>query len=211
MNKHLLQRIDTYVTKLFREQVKPELVYHSLAHTQSVVKAAEHLASHYQLNETQYFTVLTAAWFHDTGYLLAAPAKHEEKGAELAAAFLTENGVSAAIITTVRACILATKLPQSPANLLEQIVCDADLFHLGGDDFKERTKLLRKEMEQLTGQSISGGEWRLKTLNFCNRISISRITPASARKRGRLITCVATGKTSRKRTGNAAGRRKPTR
>jgi len=166
MNKHLLQRIDTYVTELFREQVKPELVYHSLAHTQSVVKAAEHLASHYQLEETQYFTVLAAAWFHDTGYLLAAPAQHEEKGAELAAAFLTENGVSAAIITTVRACILATKLPQSPANLLEQIVCDSDLFHLGGDDFKERTKLLRKEMEQLTGQSISGGEWRLKNIKF---------------------------------------------
>ena len=34
-----------------------------------------------------------------------------------------------------------------PGSLIEQIVCDADLFHFGTDDFAERNKLMRKEAE----------------------------------------------------------------
>lgn len=166
MNTALIQRIEAYVTQLFAEQATPGLVYHSLLHTQEVVQTVDEFARHYQLNDEQYLTVIAAGWFHDVGYLQTTPALHEEKSAELAATFLAENAVSSAFITRVEQCILATRVPQSPGDLLEQILCDADLFHLGSPDFKEKTKLLRQELENLQGQSISGSEWRKKNISF---------------------------------------------
>lgn len=38
---------------------------------------------------------------------------------------------------------------QTPATLLEQIVYDADLFHLSTYEFFERNKLMRKEYERI--------------------------------------------------------------
>jgi hypothetical protein len=43
--------------------------------------------------------------------------------------------------------IMATKIPHSPRNLLEQIVCDADLDYLGRDDFKKISNTLFEEMK----------------------------------------------------------------
>ncbi|NJN43809.1 MAG: hypothetical protein HC806_03090 [Anaerolineae bacterium] len=41
--------------------------------------------------------------------------------------------------------IIATRLPQSPRNLLEEILADADLDTLGRDDFFTRSDALREE------------------------------------------------------------------
>src|SRR5690606_23499712 len=65
----------------------------------------------------------------------------------------------------VKSCILATRLPQSPSNLLEEIVCDADLFHLGNVWFNSRDKLMRKEMEE-AGCPFDKNEWRKGTIRL---------------------------------------------
>ena len=36
---------------------------------------------------------------------------------------------------SVLACIGATIMPQQPTNLLEEIICDADLYHLSLDEY----------------------------------------------------------------------------
>ena len=41
--------------------------------------------------------------------------------------------------------IMATRIPQSPTNLLEQIICDADLDYLGRNDFTPISENLYKE------------------------------------------------------------------
>jgi hypothetical protein len=61
---------------------------------------------------------------------------------------------------------MATQIPQKPANLLENIVCDADLFHLGTDEFSERNKLMRKEAEAMQNRKISKDEWRKSTIRL---------------------------------------------
>ena len=43
--------------------------------------------------------------------------------------------------------IMATKIPQSPKNYLEQILCDADLDYLGRDDFYDIGGTLFKELK----------------------------------------------------------------
>jgi predicted metal-dependent HD superfamily phosphohydrolase len=162
----VLRDTELHVKGLFDSGEHEQLLYHNLAHTQEVVKAAKQIADHYQLKEQDYFTVVAAAWFHDAGYLYGVTKGHEEKGAELAAAYLADKGCDAPVIEQVQACIRATKLPQKPATQLEQIVCDADLFHLGSESYKEKSKLLRQEMELLSGVKQSGAEWRTDTIQF---------------------------------------------
>ena len=40
---------------------------------------------------------------------------------------------------------MATKIPQTPHNLLEQIICDADLDYLGRNDFEPISRSLYTE------------------------------------------------------------------
>ncbi len=42
---------------------------------------------------------------------------------------------------------MSTKIPQSPTNLLEQILCDADLDYLGRDDFFSIGDSLFRELQ----------------------------------------------------------------
>lgn len=158
-------RIQDHVVTFFSKHKNPFFIYHNLGHTQSVVKAATQIGNHYQLSERDFFVVTSAAWFHDIGYHVDM-SNHEARGADLAAAYLRENGLDEPIITDVMGCILATRLPQSPKTLLEEIVCDADLFHLGTEEFADNNKLMRKETEARQGKEISKEDWRGSTIRL---------------------------------------------
>ena len=53
--------------------------------------------------------------------------------------------------------IMATKMPQSPKNHFEQIICDADLDYLGRNDFEDISSNLLKELE--INQKITNFNW----------------------------------------------------
>lgn len=164
--RQLLEQVKQYTTHLFKSKDNQQLIYHNLGHTQMVASHAEQIATHYQLGERDYFIVMTAAWFHDTGYLTGDPPDHEMRGGDIAAKFLRSISVDEESIEAVRQCILATRMPQSPVTRTERIVCDADLFHFGTDDFAARNKLMRKETESRTGHKISKSQWRKGTILF---------------------------------------------
>jgi len=161
----LSKKVQDHVQSLFHSQKDKTFIYHNLAHTQSVVKAASQIANHYQLNEKDFFIVTTAAWFHDAGYFVDSR-NHEAKGGEIATEFLRAQGLDEDTIRAIANCILATRIPQDPKNRLEEIVCDADLFHFGTDDFAENNKLMRKEAEARQGIEISKEEWRRGTIRL---------------------------------------------
>ena len=167
MDYHLiLDQTQQYVRDFFGSHVDEKIIYHDRTHTEQVVKAVRMIAQHYQLSERDFFIVNVAAWFHDAGYYKGGALGHEQRGAEMAISFLTGTGVDAEAIQSVKGCVLATQIPQKPTNLLEDIVCDGDLFHLGTDDFSERNKLMRKEMEAVKGQKISKEDWRKGTIRL---------------------------------------------
>jgi predicted metal-dependent HD superfamily phosphohydrolase len=165
--KKELKQVAGYMELFFDAHKKAEFLYHNAQHTQSVVAHTAQIANYYALNEIDHFTVMVAAWFHDSGYYLDKNiAKHEALGAELASNYLEDKGITPHIIKGVQQCILATKMPQKPKTLIEQILCDADLFHLGTNDFKENYKLMRKELESLGKTTIDKNEWRLATIKL---------------------------------------------
>jgi predicted metal-dependent HD superfamily phosphohydrolase len=163
--KRLLEDVKEFVMDYFHTHQNENLVYHNLDHTQDVVKATMQIANHYQLNDKDFFIVMTGAWFHDTGYFQSIQ-NHEQMGADLAVDFLKKNDAPADVRDAVMQVILSTKMPQKPTNLLENILCDGDLFHLGTEDFSKKRKLMHKEVELLYNKDISKNEWRKKDIAF---------------------------------------------
>ncbi|MGN6647804.1 MAG: Pycsar system effector family protein [Cytophaga sp.] len=164
----IIQRAERYVRKLYAQTDK-DLYYHNLEHTEHTVRAAEEIAMHYKLNENDYSVVLVAAWLHDVGYIISGGVEHEEASAKVAREFLWAEGADAAFITSVEQCILATKMPQQPKTLLEEIMCDADLYDLGTEHFKHNNKKVRKELEILLNKELTGAEWRTFSLVFLKK------------------------------------------
>lgn len=162
----LLTRVQEYVSDLFRTRVKPEFVFHNLVHTQEVVAACEEMAEHYKLPDEDRLALAVAAWFHDSGYSKGSARDHEAESVKLATTFLQINNVSDSVIQKTTACIEATRIPQSPSSLASNIICDADLFHLGSADFFEKSKLLRRELNTTREEKISKKEWRKINIKF---------------------------------------------
>jgi predicted metal-dependent HD superfamily phosphohydrolase len=163
--KNLQEEVKTHVLNYFETHHDSKLVYHDLSHTEEVVSATIQIANHYQLNEKDFFIVTTGAWFHDTGYFEDLQ-NHEQKGGDLAVEFLKQKEVPAAIRDAVMQVILSTKMPQRPTNLLEEILCDGDLFHLGSPEFRDKRKLMHKEFELLYQTDLNKNEWRKKDIAF---------------------------------------------
>lgn len=164
-HQKVLDQVERYVRNLYADRDASNLLYHNLSHTEHVVKHAEEIAAHYKLTGDELLAVQLSAWFHDVGYV-SGPENHEVKSASLAAEFLRSHHVPQSIIDSVQGCILATRMPQKPETLLQKIVCDADLYHLGSEAFADRSKLMRQEAQLLSGKKIKKEKWRSKTLEL---------------------------------------------
>lgn len=165
----ILSAAQDFVSDLFLNKVNKTIHFHTLQHTQEVVAASETMADYYHLEDEDRFALSMAAWFHDTGYSGGQAAGHENLSIELATKFLNEHNIHQNIIAKVVGCINATRLPQNPNSLIEQIICDADLFHLGTGDFKEKNKLLREELNDFGNLDLSKKEWRKKNIEFLTK------------------------------------------
>ncbi|KAL9656844.1 hypothetical protein ABK040_004378 [Willaertia magna] len=145
----------------------PNLYYHGRFHTfDDVLPFCTKLAKEEGLSEEEILLVETAALFHDTGYLDQYE-KNEPKGCERARKHLPEFGYSPEQIETICSCIMATQLPQSPGeNILAQILCDADLGHLGTDLYFLRGEGLRLELEKVFGKEITPLQWHTGNIKF---------------------------------------------
>ena len=145
--------------------LSPKLVYHSLAHTEGVVKECRVLAPAAQLSEDDTENLLLAAWFHDTGYLDVYDG-HEYRSMERAAAWLSQQGLPATRIKLIENLIKATHREVTPGTELEKLLVDADMSNLAHKEFRSRAELLRSEWELTLNNSYSTQQWAELQLNF---------------------------------------------
>ena len=161
----LIKETAEYTEAYMGDHDLSKLRFHNTIHIKEVVAAVERMARYYRLDEKDSAVVIIAAYFHDVGYCSGGKIAHEQRSADLAEAFLKDKDVDGELITAVRGCILATQMPQAPKNILEEIVCDADLFHFGSDWFEVRNKLMRQEAEG-AGDQKSKEDWRRNTIRL---------------------------------------------
>ena len=158
------EKIKKIILKELKENLPEHISYHSVMHVKDVINAVEEIAIAENVEGEDLMLLKTAALFHDTGFLYGAK-DHEQKSCEIAQKYLLDYGYSQPQIDKIKGMIMATKIPQSPNNKLEEILADADLDYLGRDDF---FKIGDKLFDELTMFGIVNSErdWNLLQEKF---------------------------------------------
>ena len=164
MDKNLLKSCEDFVKDIFFKSDK-NFYYHNINHIEEVVENSNKICSYLNLDSEEKEIILIAAWFHDSFYI-SSPENHESESANIAESFLIEHNYPKEKIDLVRGCILATKIPQSPKNIFEEILCDADLFHVGSELFFLRNELYKKEIKNQFNSKISDKEFIQNSISF---------------------------------------------
>lgn len=164
----IIIKVENHVKRLFLQRSVVNNIYHNISHTEEVVRAAEEIAWNEKINSNEIELLLISAWFHDIGYFHCCKG-HEDQSSEYARDFLVNEKVTDSKINIVLECIKSTKIPQNPKSKIEEILCDADLLHLGYDDFSQRGNLLRIELESNEIKKFSDLEWLQVSLDFIKK------------------------------------------
>ncbi len=164
----LLREVEAFITTYVRKHDNPKMYYHNLFHTQNVVAVTKQIAKHAPLNEDEFFILVCAAWFLYAGYY-KNKSQPTETSANMAGEFLKNSGVDNEAIESVKECILCTMINATADSALAKIICDADSFYLGTENFSAYNKLKRKEAESVSNISIDKNEWKRNTILMLER------------------------------------------
>ena len=152
-----LTRAKEYITQRLVNDLSENMYYHGAHHTFAVVKATAMLAAAEGVSKYEYNLLLTAAYFHDSGFLFQYNS-NEPFAVELATEMLPKFDYSDKDIQEINKIILATQSHITPSTLLEKIMCDADHDYIGTNDYHVIAKTLRKELDT-QGRKYANLEW----------------------------------------------------
>lgn len=154
------------VEKMLKNGLPQNLFFHNINHTmKDVLPFAEKLAELENIDNENKYILMIAVLFHDTGYIFRYD-DNEVIGMQIAEKYLKEYDFPQDKIEHIKRIISATKVnfikgypEQSPSDdILERIMCDADLVNIGRNDFIEQSLRLIDEMEAM-GKSIDTKKW----------------------------------------------------
>lgn len=161
------EEVYTFLIKKLETGLPAYLTYHTAEHTKSVIKSAEHLGIAENISDDELVLLKTAALFHDAGFLQHHH-NHEEISCKIASKYLPVFGYTAEQIEFICRMIMVTLLPQRPENLLEEILCDADLFYLGAKQYEASAEKLFPEFKK-SGFVKTRVEWELLQIEFLSK------------------------------------------
>lgn len=153
-----------HIIKKLTDELPAHLSYHNVSHTLDVYEAAKRLGTGEAITGHEMTLLLTAAYYHDSGFLIKMNG-HEEESCRIAREILPAFDYTEEDIEAICVIIMATRLPQSPQNHLSQILADADLDYLGRNDFSEIGDKLYRELS-FYGDDMSRDEWDRKQIAF---------------------------------------------
>ena len=130
----LLEQAGEFILNKIGNELPGNYYYHNADHTRDVHAATESIAIAEGIKGEELTLLLTAAYYHDSGYLRTLN-EHEAESCRIAIEYLPGFGYSPEQIEKICGMIKATRIPQTPHNKLEEILADADLDYLGRDDF----------------------------------------------------------------------------
>ena len=158
-----------------------DLYYHNLKHTTDAILRVVDIGVRENVSEEELLLLRCAALFHDTGFMVSYD-DNEQYGAKLAHQTLARYNFSREQIDIVKSIIMATKVPQRPTNLLQEIMCDADLDYLGRPDFLPISHNLFRELCE-RGKTDSPEQWNRMQYKF---ISSHQYFTETAKKNGEI-------------------------
>jgi predicted metal-dependent HD superfamily phosphohydrolase len=168
MGNNNLEKIEKFVISFYSENTPDANIYHNIEHVKNVVALVEEIGENSGVNNEEIEILKIAAWFHDIGHLEIWEG-HEEKSAAFAREYLLAENYPVEKINKITGCILATTVPHKPKSYLEEIICDADIAHVGSESFFAQSDLLKLELEKRKQKSISDIDWLNKNISFVER------------------------------------------
>jgi len=153
-----------FILEKLKRELPPNLYYHGIHHTHDVFESADRIAMMENITGGDLDLLRTAALFHDVGFLIKYKS-NEEESAVLAREILPGFDYTHEQIERICRMILSTKIPQAPEDILDQILCDADLDYLGRDDFFTTALKLKREWYD-HGMKTTLKEWYLQEYDF---------------------------------------------
>jgi adenylate cyclase len=167
------------LNKLERE-LPPHLYYHNIKHTIDVVTQVELIGLGEAVSDEELLLLKTAALFHDSGHILGYK-DHERFGTLIAREILPDYYYTQKQIDKICELIYATEMPPKPKNLLEEIICDADLDYLGRSDMIPVSTLLYRELKEYN-MVKSWNEWNRLQIKFISNHQYYTKTALSLRE-----------------------------
>ncbi|HKI87677.1 MAG TPA: HD domain-containing protein [Draconibacterium sp.] len=157
-------KFQEFITRKLQNELSSELTYHGIHHTMEVFNVCGQYIERMHIPEHNAYLLRSAALMHDTGYMNTFD-NHEEESIRIAREILPNWNYSENEIEIICGIIRATKVPQKPTNLLEQIMGDSDLDYLGTDAFYKISETLYNEL--LAFNKISTHEeWDMLQVKF---------------------------------------------
>ena len=157
-------RMKDMVVRLLKQNLPVYYFYHNDQHTRYVEEKAMQIGRFEKCTDYELYLLSAAALWHDAG-LIDKYIGHEEQSCSLAKKYLPDFGFSIEEIKQVCGMIMATKVPQSPHNKLEQILADADLEYLGTSQAVAVSDLLFRELQYLD-PFLTKREWIERQIPF---------------------------------------------
>ena len=157
--------IAAYVQDLLQTRLPGGMSFHNWAHTELVYEAVRELAKAHNLSKQERHWLEIAALFHDTGFIIKYDG-HEDESKAIARRYLEGVQYPEAEIQRIERLIDVTKSNVEPTDLLERIMMDADMAHLGRKKYRNRLDRLRKERNLLLGESNKRRDWETANLDF---------------------------------------------
>ena len=160
-----IEQAREFILNKLNKELPEHFYYHNGAHAIDVYTASKLIAESEGISGHEISLLLTAAIYHDSGFLLGGQTDHELRSCEIARLNLPRFGYLAEDIEQICNIIMATKMPQSPHNHLGEIICDADLDYLGRNDFFVLSKKLFSELVITNGLKTEQ-EWNERQVAF---------------------------------------------
>jgi len=164
----ILKISEDYAKNLLKDKLSSVYTYHNLDHTIQVVEKIKILAKEENISPEDTENLLLAGWFHDLGYVDDAD-NHEEESRKIASDFLKQHQFSEERIAKIGELILATDKFYKPKNHLEEVIKDADLYHLASDDYFRICENLRQEIKEVHHQKFSKQQWSELNIVFFSK------------------------------------------
>lgn len=158
------QQVYLFLIKKLETGLPAYLTYHNADHTRSVIEAAENIGKAENVSGDDLILLKTAALFHDAGFLQHHQ-NHEELSCEIARDHLPDFEYTPEQIDAICRIIMATRLPQNPQDHLAEILCDADLYYVGSDQYAATAEKLFKEWKK-TRTIKTQTDWILQQVEF---------------------------------------------
>jgi uncharacterized protein len=162
-----IRKLKNFIINKITSEIPASLSYHGVHHTLDVLHVCNQYIKRLKIPKSEAYLLRTAALMHDLG-IMWNYSNHEEQAINYVKETLPEWGYSPSDIDVICNLIAATRIPQQPHTLMEEIICDADLDYLGTARFYTVGETLFREF--VVFKVISNEEeWDRLQVNFLSK------------------------------------------